>query len=96
MLIGLPLLLLVIFGYAANFYVDSVKTVVVGPQATRSRPSLPSFFDVTVVEPSDGQPGRRRAAARQHRRRRARDRQTPTWRSSTARNLFAAQSTVRG
>ena len=33
MLIVMPLLLLVIFGYAANFYVSSVKTAVVGPQA---------------------------------------------------------------
>ena len=54
MLIGLPLLLLVIFGYAANFYVGSVKAAVVGPQATVVAAALPSFFDVTVVEPSDG------------------------------------------
>jgi ABC-2 type transport system permease protein len=54
MLIGLPLLLLVIFGYAANFYVSSVKTAVVGPQATAAASALPSFFDVTVVEPGDG------------------------------------------
>ena len=31
MLIVMPLLLLVILGYAANFYVDSVKAAVVGP-----------------------------------------------------------------
>jgi ABC-2 type transport system permease protein len=55
MLIGLPLLLLVIFGYAANFYVGSVKAAVVGPQATVVAASLPAFFDVTVVEPTDGQ-----------------------------------------
>jgi len=54
MLIGLPLLLLVIFGYAANFYVSSVKTAVVGPQATSAAAALPSFFDVTVVEPGEG------------------------------------------
>jgi ABC-2 type transport system permease protein len=54
MLIGLPLLLLVIFGYAANFYVGSVKTAVVGPQATVAATALPGFFDVTVVEPGDG------------------------------------------
>ncbi len=54
MLIGLPLLLLVIFGYAANFYVSSVKTAVVGPQATAAAAALPSFFDVTVLEPGDG------------------------------------------
>ncbi|WP_372452085.1 hypothetical protein [Nocardia albiluteola] len=33
MIIALPLLLLVIFGYAASFNVDSLRTEVVGPQA---------------------------------------------------------------
>ncbi len=31
LLVAMPLLLLVIFGYAANFYVSSVQTAVVGP-----------------------------------------------------------------
>jgi ABC-2 type transport system permease protein len=53
MLVVLPLLLLVIFGYAANFYVDSVKTAVVGPQAERVADQLPDYFDVTSTEPSD-------------------------------------------
>jgi len=52
MLIVMPLLLLVIFGYAANFYVSSVKTAVVGPQASQGVKTLPSFFDVTVTEPA--------------------------------------------
>ena len=52
MLVAMPLLLLVIFGYAANFYVSSVKAAVVGPQATAAAAALPPFFDVTVVEPS--------------------------------------------
>jgi len=51
----MPLLLLVVFGYAANFYVSSVKTAVVGPQATQVAAMLPSFFDVTVTEPSGTQ-----------------------------------------
>lgn len=55
MLIAMPLLLLVIFGYAANFYVSSVKAAVVGPQATAVAAGLPAFFDVTVVEPSGDQ-----------------------------------------
>jgi ABC-2 type transport system permease protein len=55
MLIAMPLLLLVIFGYAANFYVSGVKAAVVGPQATRAAALLPSFFDVTVTEGSGSQ-----------------------------------------
>ena len=52
MLVVLPLLLLIIFGYAANFYVSSVKTAVVGPQAKQVADQLPDFFDVTSTEPS--------------------------------------------
>jgi len=55
LLVGMPLLLLVIFGYAANFYVSSVQAAVVGPQAEQVAAQLPDFFDVTVVEPSDDQ-----------------------------------------
>jgi ABC-2 type transport system permease protein len=52
MLVVLPLLLLIIFGNAANFYVSSVTTAVVGPQAEQVAGSLPPFFDVTVLEPA--------------------------------------------
>jgi ABC-2 type transport system permease protein len=52
LLIMMPLLLLVIFGYAANFYVSSLRTAVVGPQAWRVAATLPPFFDVTVRQPS--------------------------------------------
>ncbi|HEY5247433.1 MAG TPA: ABC transporter permease [Dermatophilaceae bacterium] len=56
MLIAMPLLLLVIFGYAANFKVPTVKVAVVGPQATQFAAALPSsFFDVTVNEPLNNQ-----------------------------------------
>jgi ABC-2 type transport system permease protein len=52
MLIGMPLLLLVIFGYAANFQVATVQAAVVGPQASQVAKTLPaSFFDVTVAKP---------------------------------------------
>ena len=51
MLIVMPLLLLIIFGYAANFYVTSVKAAVVGPQATQAASQLPPYFDVTTAEP---------------------------------------------
>ncbi|MEE3850116.1 ABC transporter permease [Gordonia sp. LSe1-13] len=54
MLIVLPLLLLVIFGYAANFYVSSVQTAVVGPAAAQVENSLPSYFEVTETNEADG------------------------------------------
>jgi ABC-type multidrug transport system permease subunit len=53
MLVVLPLLLLIIFGYAANFNVSSVKAAVVGPQAQQVAEQLPAYFHVTVVEPGD-------------------------------------------
>ncbi|TDT15408.1 ABC-2 type transport system permease protein [Ilumatobacter fluminis] len=53
MLVVLPLLLLVIFGYAANFTVSSVDTAVVGPQAEQVAGQLPDYFDVTTVEVDD-------------------------------------------
>src|SRR3974377_2405416 len=52
LLIMMPLLLLVIFGYAANFYVSSLKTAVVGPQASQVAAALPPVFTVTVTKPS--------------------------------------------
>lgn len=51
MLIAMPLLLLVIFGYAANFNVSSLGTAVVGPQAGPASAMLPDFFDVTIDDP---------------------------------------------
>jgi ABC-2 type transport system permease protein len=53
MLIAMPLLLLVVFGYAANFTVSSVRAAVVGPQAAQVVPALPFYFDVTVTAPTD-------------------------------------------
>ena len=44
MLIAMPLLLLVIFGYAANFYVSHVDTAVVGPQAQAVAGQLPAVL----------------------------------------------------
>jgi ABC-type multidrug transport system permease subunit len=52
MLIALPLVLLVIFGYAANFYVSSLTTAVVGPRASQVAATLPPLFHVTVTQPS--------------------------------------------
>ena len=52
MLIVMPLLLLVVFGYAANFYVSSVEAAVVGPRADALEAQLPDFFVVTDVDPT--------------------------------------------
>ena len=60
MLIVLPLLLLVIFGYAANFNVSTVKVAVVGPQAEQLAAQLPTAFDATVVAPGDTEADARR------------------------------------
>lgn len=51
MLFLLPLLFLVVFGYAASFDVEVVPTVVVGPQAESAAGQLPSAFDVTRTDP---------------------------------------------
>lgn len=56
MLVAMPILLLIVFGYAANFSVDDIKTAAVGPQAqaaTTLIADLPQApFDVTVTDPS--------------------------------------------
>ncbi len=52
MLIVLPIVLLVIFGYAANFTVSEIRTEVFGPQAEAASKALPPPFDVIEVDPS--------------------------------------------
>jgi len=54
MLIVLPVLLLVIFGYAARFDVSNIPTVVVGPQAEQVAAHLGAPFRVVEVDPSAG------------------------------------------
>jgi ABC-2 type transport system permease protein len=54
MMIALPLLLLVVFGYAANFDVHDIPTVVVGPGARQVAAALRPPFQVTDVEPGGG------------------------------------------
>src|SRR6266540_3004730 len=54
LMIGLPLLLLVVFGYAASFDVSSLKTIVVGPQAAQLAASVPEQVDVTAQHPTEG------------------------------------------
>jgi ABC-2 type transport system permease protein len=49
MLFLLPLLFLVVFGYAASFDIKDVPTVVVGPGAQAVAAALPSPFDVVAT-----------------------------------------------
>lgn len=54
LLIMQPVLLLVLFGYAASFDVDEIRTVVVGSQAQQVADRLPDKFDVDEIEPDEG------------------------------------------
>ncbi len=54
MMIVLPVLMLVIFGYAARFNVSSIPTVVVGPDARPVAGALPTPFHVVEVDPTAG------------------------------------------
>ena len=51
MLVVLPLLFLIVFGYAASFDVDTIKVDVYGPAAESVEGDLPELFDVGAVEP---------------------------------------------
>jgi ABC-type multidrug transport system permease subunit len=50
MLFLLPLLFLVVFGYAASFDIKDVPTVVVGPGANAAAAVLPATFDVVATD----------------------------------------------
>ncbi len=52
LLVFLPLLLIVIFGYAANFNVERIPTEVLGPGASVAAAQMGAPFDVTLVDPS--------------------------------------------
>ena len=54
LMVGLPLMLLVIFGYAARFDVSSVDTVVVGAESAGVVGELPDIFEVEDVTPDGG------------------------------------------
>jgi ABC-2 type transport system permease protein len=55
MMIVLPVVLLVVFGYAASFNVSNIPTVVVGPEAGQAAALLRAPFHVTAVDTSAGQ-----------------------------------------
>jgi ABC-2 type transport system permease protein len=50
MAVVFPLVLLVVFGYAARFEVDSIPVAVVGPQAAQAAAALPPPFEVDSVD----------------------------------------------
>ena len=50
MLIVMPILLLTIFGYAANFTIDELTTAVVGPGASEVESQLPPLFVVDTAD----------------------------------------------
>jgi ABC-2 type transport system permease protein len=54
MMIVLPVVLLVVFGYAASFNVSNIPTVVVGPDAAQAAGMLHAPFDVTNVDAAAG------------------------------------------
>ncbi len=59
MMILLPVLLLVVFGYAASFDVHNIPTVVDGPLARQAASRLSAPFEVTRVDPAIGLAGAR-------------------------------------
>jgi ABC-2 type transport system permease protein len=53
LMIGLPLLLLIVFGYAASFDVSSLRAIVVGPAAARVASAAPRQVEVTAQYPDE-------------------------------------------
>jgi ABC-type multidrug transport system permease subunit len=52
MMIVMPVVLLIVFGYAASFDVTTIPTVAAGPQASQATHLLGKPFDVVDVQPS--------------------------------------------
>ncbi len=50
LMVGLPLMLLIVFGYAARFDVTSIDTAVVGPAAEAVAAQLGDVFEVVIVD----------------------------------------------
>ena len=54
MMIVLPVILLIVFGYAASFDVSKIPTVAAGPQAAALVHSLGKPFDLVATAPGEG------------------------------------------
>src|SRR4029077_5410372 len=54
MMIALPILLLVVLGYAASFTISSIPIAVAGPAARTAAAALPKPFDVVRTDPAAG------------------------------------------
>lgn len=53
MAVVMPMILLILFGYAANFTVDTISTAVIGSHSAAVEEKLPEFFDVRTVDGDD-------------------------------------------
>lgn len=56
LMVGMPLMLLIIFGYAARFDVTEIATAVVGPAADRVAAALPDVYDVIEIDATADRP----------------------------------------
>ena len=54
LMVAVPLILLVVFGYAARFDVEEVPTLLVGPETEQAQGVLPDVFDVVREAPDEG------------------------------------------
>jgi ABC-2 type transport system permease protein len=57
LMVALPVVLLIVFGYAANFKVSNIPAIVVGPGARQAAALLRApTFKVTEIDPAGGDP----------------------------------------
>jgi ABC-2 type transport system permease protein len=54
LMVAMPLVQLIVFGYAASFDVDEVKAIAVGPFAELVPDQLPDFFEIERTSPGEG------------------------------------------
>ena len=53
-MVGLPVVLLVVFGSAASFDVDTLRTIVVGPGSGQVSAAVPGRLEVVASYPGEG------------------------------------------